>query len=247
MAIDQFAAGDGYPLTSALEAQIANDHQWLHINAGGNVSRIEAAGSNTINGYNYHYVTSVEWASLFMQPFLVMRGLKQIEITYFGTIEAQNVSCRLELLGFDVAETVWVLSGTSNANVARKITLTLDEPAQVEYETDLILWTKSQRGSQTATLGMANIADGQLVAPTSALSTNPNRAIAAVGTTWGASGNPIVKTYEPLYRNSNGRDLMEQPAGVAVLSERVSGDIRARELEIARLTTRSIFVRRIYA
>lgn len=182
-----------------------------------------------------------------MQPFLVMRGLKQIEVTYFGTIEALNVACKLELLGFDSSETIWVLSGTSNANVVRKITLTLRDPAQVEYETDLILWTKSLPGSQTATLGLANIADGQLVAPTSALSTNPNRAIAAVGTTWGPAGFPITKTYEPLYRNQSGRDLMEAPAGVAVLSERVSGDIRARELEIARLTPRAIFLRQIYA
>lgn len=247
-AIDALASTIGEPLSSALEGQLANGHEWLHRQGAGAVARVGAAGSALLAGYNNFFYLASEWASVLYQPFLVTRGLKEIKVSFVGTIEAYNVDVRLEMLGFGKVDAVWALNATANEQVLRTITLTLDEPAEYEYETDLILWAKSQLNTgTTTTLHAGDVTEGLLTTGTATLTTNPNRAIALVGPTWETTGFPVRQVMEPLVRNPSGRDAGNSAAGVAVLSERYSGALTCAETEIARMTARSLFVKQVFA
>ena len=242
-AVDEDAALINQPLSSALEAQLACSHDWLHDRAAGSVSRIMSPAAATLLGYNNTFHTSAVWASMLAQPFLVTRGLSQIKISFLGTIEAFNMNVRLELLGFGLTDAVWVLGGTATTNVYRTITLTLDQPSEYEYETDLILWGRSQLSTSGITSpANATYTEGKLEVHPTALSTTPNATLAATGPRWDSTGSPITVLRETLFRNPNGATSGGGHIGVAILHERVSGAEQVDEVGISRATVRSFFI-----
>lgn len=246
--IDDDATADNRPLTAPLEAQLASAHQWLHVHGAGAVTRHAVAGSAVLAGYNNFFHVAAIYASLLVQPFLVTRGLSSITVEFFGTIELYNVSVRLELYGFGYIDGVWVLNTLANEQVTRTLTFTLPEPSEVEYETELVLWAKSQRTPDlVTTLHTASIAEGLLESSGNDLSDEPERAIALVGPTWEESGFPVRKVLEPLYRNPNGAGAGGASASVAILSERYSGEVHCAETEIARITARSWCISQVFA
>lgn len=240
LGIDEDATIDAEAMTALLEARIASDHQWLHINGAGAVTRHAVAGSDVLAGYNDIFHTSASWASLVMQPFLVTRGLLSITVEMLGTVQDFNTDVRLELVGFGRVDATWVLGTPANEQVYRSITLTLPEPSQYEYETDLVLWGRSQLTS-TAALGYAAAAveSGILTTATTSLSTNGPRAIALTSADWSGGGFPIQRVLEPVFRNPAGKDSSGVAAGIAILAERQAGTLRVSETEISRITPRS--------
>ena len=242
-AVDDDATNINQPLSSALEAQLASSHEWLHRRAAGAVALHHVPGGNTLAGYNNTFHVAATWASVFIAPFLVTRGLSQIKVTFLGTVEAYNVSTRLELLGFGAADVVWVIGSGSN-NVVRQAILTLDQPAEVEFETDLILWAKTQLTTSFSTSPEPAVLDaGKLEVDPAALSTAPNATLIAVSTRWSGSGYPATVIYESLFRNPAAtRYDTSGPVGAAILSERIGGAPLVAEVECARLTSRAIFL-----
>lgn len=242
--IDDNATADTLPLTSALEAQLACGQEWLHRNAGGATPLLKAPASLSATGYNNTFHVAARWASLLYTPFLVTRGLRQIRLTMLGTVEALNISVRLELLGFKSTESVWLIGGSPTANVVRTITLTLDEPADVEYETDLILWGQSRlTAPSTSNTSQAIIESGFVEIKPTALSSNPNRTLAALTPIWDGTGFPAHIIYETLLRNNSAQTFNGSgTTGAAILSERVGGVTYMGEIELGRITTRSFFV-----
>lgn len=246
--IDDDATADNRPLTAPLEAQLASGHQWLHVNGAGAVTRHAVAGSAVLAGYNDFFHVAAIWASLLVQPFLVTRSLSSITVEFFGTIELYNVAVRLELYGFGYIDGVWVLNTSPNEQVTRTLTFTLPQPSEVEYETELVLWAKSQRTVSLVTdLAPASVAEGLLESASAPLSDEPERAIALIGPTWEESGFPVRKVLEPLYRNPNGEGAGGASAAVAILSERYNGEVYIAETEIARITARSWFISQVFA
>lgn len=247
-AVDDDATAINQPLASALEAQIASSHEWLHRNAGGAAAQIKNPGSLSSTSFNATFHVAATWASLLYQPFLVMRGLRWIRVTMLGTVEAYNINTRLELLGFKSSEAVWVIGGTASTNVVRQITLTLDEPAEVEYETDLILWGKSQlTNAITYSVEVASMENGKVQIDPAALSTDANASLGAFSPRWNGTGLPIQTIYESLFRNPTAQTYNGSGVtGAAILGERVSGTTFMAECELGRITTRSFFVEAFY-
>lgn len=248
-AIDALAATPGEALTCALEAQVANNQQWLHVNGGGACARLAASSNHGIEGSNPFSALGARWVSLLYQPFLVTKGLVAIKVSFIGTVEDLNASMRLELLGFGREDAVWVLGTPANEQVYRSITLTLPEPSQYEYETDLILWTRSQMVSTSATSpGSGEITEGMVQSKTATMTTNPSRALVVTGLTWEGSGYPVRQVLEPLLRKPDGLDAGGGAAAVAILSEKYSGTgLRISETEVCRITPRSLFVKQVFA
>jgi hypothetical protein len=146
-AIDTDAATDENPLSSVLEAQIANNHQHLHRFGGGAVARAmgaQVAGNQYATNYGSH--VGAEWVSVFIQPYLLTRGLKRIIVDWYGTNEWEDeylgVDVKLELRGIaqSMVETWSELDYPSN--VRRTITLELSAPYDDEVETELVLWIR---------------------------------------------------------------------------------------------------------
>lgn len=245
-AIDSDATNTQQPLSSALEAQLASSHSWLHVRGAGACPLIKSPAAATQAGYNFTFFTSAVWASVFSIPFLVMRGLTSVKITCLGTIEDYNLRVKLELLGFATTEAVWAIGTTSTTNVVREITLTLPQPAEVEYETDLILWGRSQLvTSGVSTTATVTYAEGQATVGSGVVTTKPNATLASVGTQWEAAGFPPVTVREALFRTATGGS--GGTTAVAQLHERLGGTERVAQVDISRLTTRSFFIEPRYS
>ena len=242
-AIDSDATNIQQPLSSALEAQLASSHAWLHERGAGAVARIGSPGAAGAAGINTLYQCSATWASLLVQPYLVTRGLTSLTVTYLGTIWGGDADVSLELQGFGVTNTIWVTGASPTSNETRSCTLVLDQPSTVEYETDLILWVRGRYlALETPGTDPVTYNEGTVLASTTTFTTSPNGALVGAGPDWSGTGFPIQVLRETLVRNPAGRDSTGAAAGVAVLSERVSGAEPAREVLIARLTPRSIFL-----
>lgn len=243
-AVDDDATDINKPLSSALEAQLACSHEWLHRNAGGAAAQIKNPGSLSSTIYNSTFHVAATWASLLYQPFLVTRGLRTIRVTMLGTVEAYNISTRLELLGFKSVDAVWTVGGTATSNVVRTITLALDEPAEVEYETDLILWGKSQLTNAIVySVERAEIEGGKVEINPAALSTDANASLGAFAPRWNGTGLPATTIYESLFRNPAAQKFDGSGVtGFAILGERFSGTTFMAECELGRITSRSFFV-----
>lgn len=243
-AVDDDATDDQRPLTSALEAQLASSQEWLHRNAGGHTPLLGVPGALASTGYNSTFHVAATWASLFAMPFLVTRGLKEIRVTMLGTVEAFNINTRLELAGLAADEVTWVIGGSATANVVRTATLVLDEPAQVEYETDLILWGKSQIDTAlSSSVNQATIDAGKLETNPAAMTTSPNATLVALNTRWNGTGFPALVIWETLFRNPAALDYAAvSTVGAAILSERIGGTAFVGEIELGRITTRSFFI-----
>jgi hypothetical protein len=241
-AIDEEAANINQPLSSTLEAQLASSHEWLHRNAGGAVAMIKSPAAATATGYNNSFHTSAVWASMLMTPFLVTRGLTSVKVSFYGTIEAFNTNVRLELQGFGQVDATWTIGGTATTNVYRTITLTLDQPSEYEYETDLILWGKSQLTTSTlATINLASYTEGKAEVKSATLSTNPNRTVVAAGLKWESTGFRIDVVRESLFRTPTG-ETAGGSTGVFIAHEKIGGVENVGEAEISRITSRAFFI-----
>lgn len=244
-AVDGDAVGTGQPLSSSLEAQLASSHEWLHQRGGGTTPLLRSPAAATQTGYNFTFFTSGVWASIFTIPFLVMRGLTSIKVTCLGTIEDYNLSVRLDLQGFSTAEAVWTIGTTATTNVVREITLTLPQPAEVEYETDLILWGRSQLVTSTVTsTAIATYTEGkaELGPPTggAVITTKPNATLAGVAQQWESTGLPVMTVRETLFRTATGGTL--GTAALALMHDALGGSERVGQVDVSRLTTRSFFI-----
>lgn len=238
--VDDDATVDAEALTALLEARIAADHQWLHANGAGAVTRHAVAGSGVLAGYNDIFHTAATWASLIVQPFLVTRGLLSITVELWGTIQDYNTDVRLELVGFGRVDATWTLGSPGDEQVYRSLTLTLPEPSQYEYETDLILWGRSQLTSSAASgYAAASVESGIVTTTPSNFSTVGPMAIALTSADWSGGGFPIQRVLEPVYRNASGKSSSGAIGGIAILDERISGEMRLSETEISRITPRS--------
>ena len=259
--IDTDAASDENPLSSVLEAQIANNHQNLHRFGGGAVTRAmggQAAGNSYATNYSSH--VSVEWASVFMQPYLVTRGLKKIIVDWVGTNEWEDeflgVDVKLELRG--IAQTV--VNTWSEAdfpyNGTRTIELELSAPYDDEVETELILWVRSHIDTDLDPGEyldrVHNSTDGNgyfnIPGPPYTLTFNHFRAIKMIGSTAGFTTTTPFAYFEPLFRNRSGKDP-EGNTTETVLYNRVLAFSRivAGEIKVGGLTSRSIAIREEHA
>lgn len=244
-AVDDDATSDTQALTSALEAQLACSHDWLHANGGGKVARIQCAKLLSSVGYGDTVHVAATWASLMAQPFLVTRGLSAIRVTMLGTVEDFDVSLRLELVGFKSQDSAWGIGTTSTTNVIRQIILTLDQPADVEYETDLVLWAKSRiTGGFATTANSAIINEGIVEIKSATISTDGRRTLATVSPSRTLLGFPTLVIHEALFRTPTGVGVGGS-TGMAVLAERNGGAVNMGEVAISRITTRSFFVEAI--
>jgi len=249
-AVDDDATTDTQALTSALEAQLSCSHAWLHANAGGRVCSPRVPGGLAASGYNNTYHVAAHWASLHAQPFLVTRGLRSIRVSMVGTVEGVNIETRLELQGFRSQDTVWVIGGSSTANVLRQTLLVLDSPADVEYETDLILWGKSQIvATIVSSLQSAQIDNGIVQVNAAALSNTGQRTLAALAPYWDSTaggGFPVTVVHESLFRNNTAVGAGGGTVGAAALDERRGGTTFMGEIEIGRITNRAFTVEAFY-
>jgi len=166
-AIDNDCALDNHPLSSLVEGSIANNHQHLHREGGGAVTRhMGASGANSQYGNNFTSQVSLIESSIFMMPFLVTRGLKSVEVTWHGTINFEvediGVDARLELVGFGSSIPVQWQTNDVGANNLYTIVLDLDMPATVETETFLILWQKGNISTDSTTFSLSESAGGDV-------------------------------------------------------------------------------------
>jgi hypothetical protein len=99
-AIDSDAAADGEPMSAALEAQLANDHHYLHRVGGGSVVKLGTPVGTGQTDDHCAVVGGLRLSSLHYQPFLVTRGLSEVRIDWHGRIDDYDLPVRLELTGF---------------------------------------------------------------------------------------------------------------------------------------------------
>lgn len=247
-AIDALATTDGEHVTSALEAQQANNAHYLHINDGGQVHKIYPNREPTAStSKGMWLVSSSVWAALHYQPFTVLRGLKSITITWFGdvqSVDGHNTQVRLELIGVGSVDATWVWS--SGSNVVRTITLTLPQPSEYEGDTDLVLWMRSPIGATlSGTTRAAGVIEGIVEVQTgggTTLSTTYARGIARLRA--GAlDGGGSAAVLEPIVRYPV-QTLSDGSTGdIAVIVDAVEGDFYAREVSLCALNTRSLMIR----
>lgn len=254
-AIDSDATSDNSPLSSALEGQIANNSHFLHRFGGGSVNR--AMGARDVdNQYSQNYQThvSIVAASIFVQPFLVTRGLKSITVNWYGTSEYEDetlgVEVSLELVGFGKNSTDWLIL-TSGENQFRSITLVLEEPAQVEYETDLILWVRGIPDSDIdedeypfAVMSGTNgwIYELTPIAPSGVITDNHTRAGAIRVASFDSSN--IEQYLETIWRDDEGEVADSSVLSALMLAHYPIqiGQALAQEWKIGAITSRAISI-----
>lgn len=245
-AIDALATTDGEHVTSALEAQQANNAHYLHINDGGQIHKIypcrDATGASAKGMW---LVSSSVWAAVHYQPYTVLRGLKTITITWFGdvqSVDGHNTQVRLELIGVGSVDAIWLWS--SGSNVVRTITLTLPQPSEFEGDTDLVLWMRSPIGATlSGTSRSANVTEGVVEVTTgTCLSTTYARGIARLRS-GGLDGSASNAVLEPIVRNTAVTLSTGSAGDIAVIVDAVEGAFQAREVSLCALNTRSIMIR----
>lgn len=240
-AIDSNAAADDEPMSAALEAHLANNHERLHRIGGGSAMRLGTPTAATLTGDNVFQQASAGLSVMHMQPFLVTRGLSEVRIDWHGRITGYDLDVRLVLQGFGVVEATWAQGGTNN--VHRSITLTLPAPAEYEYETDLILYQFGKPGALDGSLTAARLNQGLVeFYPSGPLSSNPAACVvSAQPDTEGSSEQ--VQPFETISRLIN-TNLSDNSSGdLAITTSAASGSgLRFCEAELARVAPRSIQV-----
>lgn len=213
-AIDSEAATDNSPLSAALEGQISNNHQHLHRYGAGSVCRAMGAdGTSDQYALNTQTHISVVPAVIFMQPFLVTKGLKRINVNWLGSVISTNpdrgVDVTLELVGFGSVQASWIWP--DDANHFDSITLEFESALDVEIMTDLILWGQGQEDETFEVdrheIHEANGAGGNIYLTPhtghNCLTTNHWRGIIGYAVSPDPSIASILSYLEPLYRNSD--------------------------------------------
>jgi hypothetical protein len=238
-AIDADAAADSEPMSAALEAQIANNHEYLHRIGGGAVVKLGAPAGSNIGDDNAIEASAVGIASLDQQPVLVTRGLSEIRVDWHGRLEFYPLDVRLELVGFGVVDGTWGVGGTDN--VTRTLTLTLPAPAEYEFETRLILYQLGQAGAPDGlgNLGLLNVGQAEAPAGSGLITTTFDRCLLI-----GSDDTP----YEPLARDP-AATLSDGTTGeLALTTSAASGSaLRIREAELHRIATRSVQITQRHA
>ena len=256
-AIDSDATSDNSPLSSALEGQIANNSHFLHRFGGGSVNRaMGAKDAFTPNSINNQSHISMVKSTIMMQPFLVTRGLKRIIVNWYGSSlfedETLAVDVTLELVGFGEVTEEWEILSSGECQF-RQIILELETPADVEFETDLILWGRSQADTDNDVSEYDQLvvtsAGGWIytpVPPASGGLTNEHTRGVIIQIPTRSTDFSIFEYVESLYRDPNGTtpDATDPDDAQLILAHYPIqlGQVWAQEWKLGALTSRAISI-----
>lgn len=245
-AIDALATTDGEHVTSALEAQQVNNAHYLHINDAGQITRVyptRQTTASTSDGMWSH--ASTLWSPVLYMPFLVLRGLKSISITWHGKLVNADSDVRLELLGVGYVDALWTYSG--GLTETRTVTLTLPQSSEYEVDTDLILWHKSTvTGSAFGTVSAGSIISQRVECGNTSLSTGDLRCIVHTNGA-GTDGNAAVTPLEPIVRALAVTLASGVTGDIGIIVDEVEGaGVRFNERGISGVLTRSISIKTLF-
>ena len=239
-AIDSDAASDDEPMSAALEAQLANNHHYLHRVGGGSAVQLGVSLGTGQTDDNLHPRASYGISSIYYLPFLVTRGLTEIRLDWHGRLEGYDLDVRLVLEGFGAVDTTWAPGGSDN--VHRAVILTLDSPAEYEFETELVLWQIGKAGALDGSPQPGYVVDGKIQVPLPGGVMSTTFAACVVSARADEDDNDtLVTPFEPLLRLI-GTTLSDGSSGeLAITTANGSGSgLRFVEAELARLAPRSI-------
>lgn len=235
-AIDSDAASDDEPMSAALEAQLANNHHYLHRVGGGSLVRCAPAEDATQAGDNVFEQASVGLSAILVEPFLVTRGLSEVRLDWHGRLDGYDLDVRLELRGFGVVDATWE---QTTGNEPRVITLTLPAPAEYEFETNLILWQIGKAGALDGSPQLGALVGGTVELPGSPGVISTSFAVCILRRQYDSSDTPYLP-YEPLLR-ATGQTLSDGTSGEVAITTSPNSAAPASfvEAELPRLATRS--------
>lgn len=256
-AIDSDATSDNSPLSAALEGQISNNSQYLHRFGGGSVNRaMGAKDAFTPNSTNNQTHVSAVKATMFVQPFLVTRGLTKIFVNWYGSNnyedESLGVEVTLELVGFGEVSDIWSIVSPGECQF-KQIILELPTPSDVEFETDLILWCRSQVDPDNDVSEYDQLvvtsAGGWIftpIPPASGGLTNEHGRGVIIQIPTRSSTFSIYEYIESLYRDPNGTtpDATDPDVSQIILAHYPIqlGQVWAQEWKLGVLTSRAISI-----
>lgn len=133
--IDDTAALDTAPLTAPLEAQIANNCQWLHTYGGGESLKAYRSGGAWTGSDLTQYV-GIKPHQIHHQPFLLTRGLAYVDVilTHVTTKYDMNLVVGIGTQEVRATLTPWP------THVQTTIRVEFPAPLDAEYFTDLTIW-----------------------------------------------------------------------------------------------------------